>query len=119
MLAPVTFKPSTSPGPRASEGRRTLLGLVWASLAFLTFGLAVPFLLAHAAYRLRSRAQAIAVAVYCAVWAGVLGFRATLAGVPTGDWRWSVAAAVWLFGLWVGGTFHVLLLRDRMFRDDR
>ncbi|WP_067177800.1 hypothetical protein [Microtetraspora niveoalba] len=98
------------------RGGRLLLSLAWASLAFLTFGVAVPFLLAHAAYRLRSRAQAIAAAVHCAVWALVLTFRATLAGVPTADWRWSVVAAVWLFGLWAGGTIHVMALRDNVFR---
>ncbi|WP_158088728.1 serine/threonine-protein kinase [Thermoactinospora rubra] len=89
-------------------------GLSWALVPFFCCGgMPIPFMIAYAAYRLRSSTLWIAAAGYLAVEVGVLAAASVLEHVPKEDPRWTVTSFVWL-GVCVGGTAHLLILRNKL-----
>ncbi|MFF3444139.1 serine/threonine-protein kinase [Streptosporangium sp. NPDC002721] len=105
--------------PDRSSWRGFPLSVVWAFAPLYTCGFAAPFIIGHAAIRLRSRNLGFATGVYGAF----LLTYATIASVmddgnPATEVESPVTAAagVWLLAGWLGGTVHALFLRPKVFR---
>ncbi|MET8337625.1 serine/threonine-protein kinase [Streptosporangium canum] len=94
------------------------LSLVWALAPLYTCGFATPFIIGHAAVRLKSRNLGFAAGVY-----GVLlivyctvAIAFTDNNPATKEPPVDVAAGLWIFTGWLGGTVHAFILRTAVFR---
>ncbi|MEV0419118.1 serine/threonine-protein kinase [Streptosporangium canum] len=94
------------------------LSLVWALAPLYTCGFATPFIIGHAAVRLKSRNLGFAAGVY-----GVLlivyctvAIAFTDNNPVTEEPAVNVAAGLWIFTGWLGGTVHAFILRTAVFR---
>ncbi|MFC4058804.1 protein kinase [Planomonospora corallina] len=101
-----------SPKPPSSN---TGWSVVWALVPLFTCGFGTPFIMGHAARRLRSTALVIATALY------TLGMGVFIIGAGTyGDSdaipRWlDILLTIGLIGSWLGGLGHALIIRGRVF----
>ncbi|MGV9772589.1 serine/threonine-protein kinase [Streptosporangium sp. NPDC003464] len=100
------------PPPRSNTG----WSVVWTLVPLFTCGVGTPFIIGHAARRLRSVPLAFAAALYG------LGIGVFLIGAGTyGDsdliptWL-DVLTTIGLFGSWIGGLGHALIIRGAVFR---
>ncbi|WP_436758817.1 protein kinase domain-containing protein [Streptosporangium sp. V21-05] len=91
---------------------------MWALVPLLTCGVGTPFVIGHAARRLRSPLLAVAAAVY-GLGVGVFVVVAAIYGdsghTPV---TLDVIGTIGLFGSWIGGLGHALILRGSVFRQD-
>ncbi|WP_344742906.1 serine/threonine-protein kinase, partial [Streptosporangium vulgare] len=96
----------------------TALSVVWALVPLLTCGVGTPFVIGHAARRLRSPLLAVAAAVY-GLGIGIFVIIAATYGdsnsIPV---TLDVIGTIGLFGSWLGGLGHALILRGSVFRQD-
>ncbi|MFF3442134.1 protein kinase [Streptosporangium sp. NPDC002721] len=91
------------------------LSVMWALVPLLTCGVGTPFVIGHAARRLRSPLLAVAAAVY--------GFGVgifVIIAATYGDSNHTpvvldVIGTIGLFGSWIGGLGHALILRGSVF----
>ena len=105
---------AAQPEPRSGAGH-VLFSLLWALIPFATFGLLTPVTFGYAAYRLRSRALALASLGYTL--AVILSFVLSAAR-PHSDAPSNATGAlltIALAGAWIGGTLHGLGIRTRVF----
>ncbi|MFF3440381.1 hypothetical protein [Streptosporangium sp. NPDC002721] len=103
--------------PEPAHVRRPLvdaLSFVWAIVPIVSFGFATSLVFAFAAYRMRSRAVAIAAACYLAVPVTLI-VTAPIRDFATDDWQNQVALWTWVAGPWFGGTVYALIIRRRVF----
>ncbi|GGK53161.1 hypothetical protein Ppa06_14710 [Planomonospora parontospora subsp. parontospora] len=106
------WHPSQKPAPST-----TGLSVVWALVPLFTCGIGTPFIMGHAARRLRSAPLVLATAVYA------LGIAVFVIGA--GIYGDSDLIPVWLdalmmvglFGSWFGGLGHALIIRGSVFRE--
>ncbi|WP_406319157.1 protein kinase [Streptosporangium sp. NBC_01639] len=108
------YGPAWHPQPplRSTTG----LSVVWALVPLFTCGIGTPFIMGHAAYRLRSTALALVTVLY--------GFGIGVFVVGAGTYGDSELIPVWLdatmmiglFGNWLGGLGHALIIRGTVFR---
>ncbi|ADD40320.1 helix-hairpin-helix domain-containing protein [Stackebrandtia nassauensis] len=113
---PVPVYTAPLPRPRGSSGPdTTLMALSWAAFPLLTGGLAMPFITAHVARKLRSRTHAMLAAGYGgALVVSMLGF---IAGVGLDvDIFILVSMFTWLC-CWLGGSVHAFLMYESVSRD--
>ncbi|MDF9716834.1 helix-hairpin-helix domain-containing protein [Nocardioides sp. ChNu-153] len=96
-----------------SNGRNTtLVSWLWALVPAVTLGLGTPAIMAHAAVKKRSRAQAVAVAVYLAAVAALFGVDRDRGGLDAA--LFTAAMVVLLFV----GLAHAVAIRAWVFADD-
>ncbi|GAA3143475.1 hypothetical protein GCM10010466_38090 [Planomonospora alba] len=102
----------SSPKPPSSS---TGWSVVWALVPLFTCGYGTPFIMGYAARRLRSTLLVLATALY-ALGIGVFTVGAGIYGdsdlIPV--WL-DVLVTVGLFGSWLGGTGHALIIRGTVF----
>ncbi|MFC0552802.1 serine/threonine-protein kinase [Planotetraspora thailandica] len=115
--------PATPPPPRIIDRPsvfRLPLSIVWSlSSLFCCGGFATPFIIGHAAVRLRSRNLGYAAAGYgatliCCV--AVIGHLDDQNPATPDPPAVTAAAAIWIIVLMLGGTIHALLLRSSVFQ---
>lgn len=91
----------------------TAWSVVWALVPLLTCGIGTPFVIGHAARRLRSLLLAIAAVLY-GLGIGIFMVAATIYGssdnIPV---VLDTIGTIGLFGSWIGGLGHALILRGR------
>ncbi|MGW4662752.1 protein kinase domain-containing protein [Streptosporangium sandarakinum] len=98
--------------PRPSTG----WSVAWALVPLFTFGIGTPFVIGHAARRLRSPGLAFATVLY--------GIAVATFLVGAGTYGDSELIPTWLdtimmigfFGTWIGGLGHALIIRGAVFR---
>ncbi|WP_329426444.1 protein kinase [Streptosporangium sp. NBC_01495] len=94
----------------------TAWSVVWALVPLLTCGIGTPFVIGHAARRLRSPLLAIAAVLY-GLGIGIFMVAATIYGssdnIPV---VLDTIGTIGLFGSWIGGLGHALILRGSVFR---
>ncbi|MER7207887.1 protein kinase [Streptosporangium sp. NPDC000239] len=102
------------PPPRSNTG----LSVVWALVPLFTCGMGTPLIMAHAARRLRSPLHALAAVLYA------LGIGVFIVAISVYDdtdlmpgWLDAVTT-IGLFGSWLGGMGHALIIRGSVFRQD-
>ncbi|WP_084195998.1 serine/threonine-protein kinase [Streptosporangium amethystogenes] len=108
------YGPAWQPRPPARSN--TAWSVVWALVPLLTCGVGTPFVIGHAARRLRSPLLALAAALY--------GLGIGTFVITSGIYGSSDLTPVWLeavqmiglFGSWLGGLGHALILRGEVFR---
>jgi len=94
------------------------LGLIWAFAPLYTAGFATPFIIGHAAVRLKSRIVGLATGVYGLF---LLAF-VVISGIysdndpTTKEAPVDVIVGIWIIVGWLGGTVHALVLRPSVFR---
>ncbi|MEV4186960.1 serine/threonine-protein kinase [Streptosporangium canum] len=90
--------------------------VVWTLVPLFTCGIGTPFIMGHAAYRLRSAALVLATVLY-GLGIGVFIVGAGIYGdselIPT--WL-DATMMIGLFGNWLGGLGHALIIRGSVFR---
>ncbi|MGI5487964.1 toll/interleukin-1 receptor domain-containing protein [Microtetraspora malaysiensis] len=91
-----------------------ILGIAWALVPAVTYGLGTWAAFAFAAFRQKSRAMAIASVCYAAV-PVVFASTAGIRDFPREDWRNELALMIWVVGPWFGGTAHAFLVRKKVF----
>lgn len=96
----------------------TALSVVWALVPLLTCGVGTPFVIGHAARRLRSPLLAVAAAIY-GLGVGIFVVIAATYGdsnsIPV---TLDVIGTIGLVGSWLGGLGHALILRGSVFRQN-
>ncbi|GHE36204.1 hypothetical protein GCM10017673_43450 [Streptosporangium violaceochromogenes] len=100
--------------PRSNVG----LSVVWTLVPLFTCGMGTPFIMAYAARRLRSPLLVVASVLYGL---GIVIFIAGIAAYGDSDLApaWLDATMmVGLFGSWLGGLGHALVIRSAVFRQD-
>mgnify|MGYP003042492926 FL=1 len=103
---------------RPPQRSNTGLSVAWTLVPLFTCGLGTPFIMGHAARRLRSPALALATVLY-GLGAGVFIVGAGVYGDSDRIPVWLDAVMmVGLFGSWLGGLGHALLIRGAVFRQD-
>ncbi|GIH22338.1 hypothetical protein Aph01nite_06480 [Acrocarpospora phusangensis] len=94
--------------PRSAAG-----SFLWAFAPLVTVGFATPFTMGFAAAKKRSWPLGVAAAGYAAgmvAWLGIANsYEGQVPGIP------AVIMVVGLFGSWMGGTIHSLLIRASVF----
>ncbi len=92
--------------------------MVWALIPLFTCGMGTPFVMAHAAYKLRSRLLVLSAVLYG------LGIGVFVLGLELYDdtnlipgWL-NAMMTVAFFGSWLGGLGHALIIRGAVFRQD-
>ncbi len=89
---------------------------MWALVPLLTCGIGTPFVIGHAARRLRSPLLAVA-AVFYGLGIGIFMVAAAIYGssddIPV---VLDTIGTIGLFGSWIGGLGHALILRASVFR---
>ncbi|WP_326643589.1 hypothetical protein OG884_07745 [Streptosporangium sp. NBC_01755] len=94
------------------------LSLIWALAPLYTLGLTTPFIIGHAAVRLKSRFAGFTTCVYSvlllafAIISGIYSDNDPTTKEPEVD---AIAGVLILVG-WLGGTVHALILRSSVFR---
>ena len=103
---------ASSPGtPKSAEKRVRRRSIAWAVAPLITLGIATPFVIWHAAKKLRSRTLKMAALGWAA--AVIVSF-----GMASSNGRAGVVSAVGttvLISVMVGGTFHAFALRTAVF----
>ncbi|MEU8381243.1 protein kinase [Streptosporangium sp. NPDC048865] len=94
----------------------TALSVVWALVPLLTCGVGTPFVIGHAARRLRSPLLAVAAAVYGFGVGIFVVIAATYGDSAETPAALDAVGTVGLFGSWLGGLGHALILRGSVFR---
>ncbi|MER5622822.1 protein kinase [Streptosporangium sp. NPDC002544] len=108
------YGPAWQPRPPARSN--TAWSVVWALVPLLTCGVGTPFVIGHAARRLRSPLLALAAALY-ALGIGTFVIAAGIYGSSDLIPVWLDAIGmIGLFGSWLGGLGHALILRGEVFR---
>ncbi|MBB2909128.1 putative Ser/Thr protein kinase [Streptosporangium becharense] len=101
--------------PQRPPQSNTAGSIVWALVPLFTCGFGTPFIIGHAAYRLRSPALVLVTALYTAG-IGIFTVAAGTYGdsdlIPVGL---NVVSTVGFFGSWLGGVVHALVLRGSVF----
>ncbi len=103
-------------GAPARVGGTTAVSIAWALVPLVSIGLLTPVSIGYAAYRLRSRALAVATACYVVAVAALFVLSAasplrTGSHAPVGE-----LLTACLVASCFGGTVHSLLIRRRVFR---
>jgi hypothetical protein len=94
------------------------LSVLWALAPLLTCGVGTPFVIGHAARRLRSPLLAIAAAVYGFGVGIFVIIAATYGDSNDTPFALDVIGTIGLFGSWIGGLGHALILRGSVFRQE-
>ncbi|MER5645357.1 protein kinase [Streptosporangium sp. NPDC002524] len=94
------------------------LSVVWALVPLLTCGVGTPFVIGHAARRLRSPLLAVAAALYGLGVGFFVIIAATYGDSNNTPVTLDVIGTIGLFGSWIGGLGHALILRGAVFRQD-
>ncbi|MFS1304001.1 protein kinase domain-containing protein [Streptosporangium longisporum] len=107
--------PAWQPRPPA---RSTMAwSVLWTLVPLLTCGIGTPAIIGHAARKLRSPLLAFAAVVY-GVGIGVFMVGASIYGSSDRIPVWlDTIGAVGLFGSWIGGLVHAVILRESVFRN--
>ncbi|MER5322496.1 serine/threonine-protein kinase [Streptosporangium roseum] len=108
------YGPAWHPQPPARSN--TGWSVVWTLVPLFTCGIGTPFIMGHAAYRLRSAALALATVLYglgIGVFVIGTGIYEDSALMPT--WL-DVTTTIGLLGNWLGGLGHALIIRGSVFR---
>ncbi|WP_449065140.1 serine/threonine-protein kinase [Planomonospora algeriensis] len=106
------WHPSQKPAPST-----TGWSVVWALVPLFTCGLGTPFIMGHAARRLRSVPLTFATALY-ALGVGVFLIEVQVYGDTDLAPAWLDAlTTVGLLGSWFGGLGHALIIRGSVFRE--
>jgi predicted Ser/Thr protein kinase len=91
--------------------------VLWTLVPLLTCGIGTPAVIGHAARRLRSPLLAFAAVVY-GVGIGVFMVGASIYGSSDRIPVWlDTIGAIGLFGSWIGGLVHAVILRESVFRN--
>ncbi|GAA2997105.1 hypothetical protein GCM10017559_17040 [Streptosporangium longisporum] len=91
--------------------------MLWTLVPLLTCGIGTPAIIGHAARKLRSPLLAFAAVVY-GVGIGVFMVGASIYGSSDRIPVWlDTIGAVGLFGSWIGGLVHAVILRESVFRN--
>ncbi len=88
--------------------------IVWTVVPLISLGFLTSLVFGFAAYRLRSRAMAIAAGCYLAVLVALVS-TAGIRSFGPDDWQNQAAMWTWILGPWWGGTLHALFARKRVF----
>ncbi|MEV4747946.1 protein kinase [Streptosporangium sp. NPDC049248] len=108
------YGPAWQPRPPARSN--TAWSVVWALVPLLTCGVGTPFVIGHAARRLRSPLLALAATLY-ALGIGTFVISAGIYGSSDLIPVWlDTIGLIGLFGSWLGGLGHALILRGEVFR---
>ncbi|MEV7011129.1 serine/threonine-protein kinase [Streptosporangium sp. NPDC051022] len=102
------------PPPRSNTG----LSVVWALVPLFTCGMGTPFIMAHAARKLRSPLLALSAAFYAL---GIGVFIVAISAYDDTDlipgWL-NAVMTIGLFASWIGGLGHALIIRGSVFQQD-
>ncbi|MGC5009285.1 protein kinase domain-containing protein [Streptosporangium sp. DT93] len=102
--------------PRPPARSTTAWSVLWALGPLLTCGIGTPFIIGHAAHRLRSPLLALAAVLY-GIGIGVFVTGASIYGDSDLIPAWlDTIGAIGLFGSWIGGLIHALIIRESVFR---
>jgi hypothetical protein len=104
----------TSAAPRSDVGH-LLLSIVWTLVPFATFGLLTPVTFGYAAYRLRSRALVLAALGYTVAVVASFILSAAHPHSATPSDAAGALLTIALAGTWLGGTWHAVTIRTRVF----
>ncbi|WP_143020385.1 serine/threonine-protein kinase [Sinosporangium album] len=111
--------PVHGPGPGHPPQRTPRTSLFWGLAPLYSLGMATPFLMVHAAIRLRSAVIASAGAAYFVLLMFYLvassAFDDKDPATPE-DPRFTLAISAHLLIGWIGGTVHAMVLRKSVFR---
>ncbi|GII93802.1 serine/threonine-protein kinase [Sinosporangium siamense] len=117
--APYNRYPTAGPGAAHVPTRNQPWSYLWALTPLITCGLASPFIIGHAALRLRSRSAGFATGIYLVL--AIVFFYVSNAyddgdnNSTPDDPRYTMAIACWVMIGWLGGTTHALVLRKAVF----
>ncbi|MCG5220686.1 serine/threonine-protein kinase [Streptosporangium sp. KLBMP 9127] len=119
---PPTYPPVPTgayPIAHPPPGTPIVLTVMWAMVPLLTCGVGTPFIMGHAAARLKSASLVAGAVLYGA---GTVVFWGAIAGyekVEDAPGWLNALMMVGILGSVIGGTVHALLIRSRVFRPVR
>ncbi|MFF5210380.1 serine/threonine-protein kinase [Streptosporangium sp. NPDC000396] len=102
--------------PQPPSRSNTGWSVVWTLVPLFTCGIGTPFIMAHAAHRLRSPALVFAAVIYglgIGLFVASTGIDENIHPVPV--WL-EATSSIGLFGSWLGGLGHALIIRGAVFR---